>query len=47
MEEKVNVRVVLEGDLAKKFLTIKKYYGLKNNTEVFRKILATTKEGSS
>ncbi len=43
MEEKVNIRVILKGDLAKKFLAIKKLYGLKNNTEVFREILNSAK----
>jgi len=36
LEDKINVRVELSGDLLEKFATIKKEMGLENNTEVIR-----------
>ncbi len=37
--EIVDIRVVLEGDIATKFLAIKKSKGVSNNTEVFRSVI--------
>jgi len=37
---KVVIRVVLEGDLAKKFSLIKSRKGIKNNTELIRLLIA-------
>jgi hypothetical protein len=36
LEDKINVRVELSGDLLEKFAFIKKALGLENNTEVIR-----------
>lgn len=37
--EIVDIRVILEGDIATKFLAIKKSKGVSNNTEVFRSVI--------
>ncbi len=37
---KIIIRVVLEGDLAKKFNLIKSRKGIKNNTEIIRLLVA-------
>ena len=44
--DKIDVRVELEGEIASKFLAIKKGYGLKNNTEVIRQLITSAHEGS-
>ena len=38
-EEKVDLRVILEGDNAKQFLAIKKAKGISQNTEVVRAVI--------
>jgi hypothetical protein len=38
-EEKVNFSMTFEGEAAKRFEVVKKYYGLENNTEVIRILL--------
>lgn len=38
-KEIVDIRVILEGDIATKFLAIKKSKGVSNNTEVFRSVI--------
>ena len=38
-DEKVDLRVVFEGELAKKFLEIKRRLGLEANTEVVRSLV--------
>jgi hypothetical protein len=35
-EETSQVRVELEGELQRRFVILKKYYGLENNTELVR-----------
>lgn len=37
---KIVIRVILEGDLAKKFNLIKSRKGIKNNTELIRLLIA-------
>ena len=37
--EIVDIRVTLEGEIATKFLAIKKSKGVSNNTEVFRSVI--------
>ncbi len=37
--EKVDLRVILEGDNAKQFLAIKKLKGVSQNTEVVRSVI--------
>ena len=39
-EEKVTIRIDMEGDLAKYFLYIKKVKGMMNNSEVVRLLIA-------
>lgn len=39
-EEKVTIRIDLEGDLAKYFLYIKKIKGVMNNSELVRLLIA-------
>ena len=36
----MNIRVVLDGELADEFLFIKKLRGLKNNSEVIRQLVS-------
>lgn len=38
-EDKIDVRVELEGELADKFQHLKDKFGLKNNTEVVRRLI--------
>ncbi len=40
LSNKVAIKVVLEGDLAKKFNLIKSRKGIKNNTELIRLLIA-------
>lgn len=44
MKEKVTIRIDLDGELAQKFLTLKKKYGLKTNADVVRFIITQTHE---
>ena len=39
-----NVRVLLEGDMATKFETIKKFYGLKKNADLLRLLVTLAYE---
>ena len=39
-DSKIDVKVVLEGDVAKQFLAIKRLKGLSQNTEVMRAVIA-------
>ncbi len=36
---KIKIYLKLDGEMAKRFLLIKKYFGLKNDTEVLRRII--------
>ncbi len=38
-EDKINFSMTLEGEAAKRFDIIRRYYGLENNTEVIRILL--------
>ena len=39
MGEKINIRMNLEGEIAERFKTVKKWLGLKRNTEVIRALV--------
>jgi hypothetical protein len=39
MENKTDIRVELEGEISEKFLRLKEKFGLKNNTEVIRRVI--------
>jgi hypothetical protein len=38
-EEKISFSMTFEGEVAKRFDAVRKYYGLENNTEVIRILL--------
>ena len=40
MSEEVQVRIVLEGDMARKFNRIKKRYGLESNADLVRLLIS-------
>jgi len=39
-EERITLRVDLEGDIAKEFIYLKKIKGIKNNSELIRLLIA-------
>jgi len=41
-EDKVEIRMVLQGEVAEKFLRIKKHFMLRNNAEVIRYMVSET-----
>jgi hypothetical protein len=43
-EEKVEIRLTLEGDMAKRFLDLKKKYGLEANTDLLRLLITKARE---
>jgi hypothetical protein len=42
--EVVQFRLVLEGEMARRFLTIKKHYGFENNTDTIRLLITQAYE---
>jgi len=38
-EEKIQIRIDLEGDLAQKFKAVKREKGIENNTDVIRSLI--------
>jgi len=38
-EEPIHIKVVLQGEMARRFLTIKKRFGLESNAEVIRLLI--------
>ena len=47
MDEKESVvqfRLILEGEMARRFLTIKKHYGFENNTDTVRLLISQAYE---
>jgi hypothetical protein len=39
-DEKINFSMTFEGEGAKRFLEVKKFYGLENNTEIIRTLVS-------
>lgn len=43
-EEKVEIRLTLEGDMAKRFLELKKRWGFESNTDLLRMLVTKSYE---